>query len=213
MFRSGSTASLGSSTIPLLSAGEALYAGGLSLDHTHKQNGHSNGSFGERNGFSNPSLSLVANSELQTEGDTTDTAPSLVPHTFDSNLLTNDRGGLAPPSDVVMESQPVVDFQIGTPQYQRSSPADSEKEVTALIHDGHLTPTFTHTGAGVGRAAQQLSISDVERIELEQKIQVRMWYVVVASPLASRPLIVLSQKERAFCEQMGVALASTRLVQ
>ena len=213
MFQSGSTASLGSSTIPLLSAGEALYAGGLSLDHTHKQNGHSNGSFGERNGFSNPSLSLLPNSELQTEGDTTDTAPSLVPHTFDSNLLTNDRGGLAPPSDVVMDPQPVVDFQIGTPQYQRSSPADSEKEMTALLRDGHVTPTFAHTGAGVGRTAQQLSITDVERRELEQKIQVRTWYVVVASPFAPRPLTVFTQKKQAFYEKLGVALASTRLVQ
>ena len=64
---------------------------------------------------------------------------------------------------------PSVEFQIGTPQYQRGSPVEREEEVS-YGQDGYLRP---HNSMDVQQAAMvQSAVSEVERRELEQKVQV-----------------------------------------
>ena len=62
---------------------------------------------------------------------------------------------------------PSVDFQIGTPQYQRGSPV--EREGVSYGQDGYLRP---HNSLDVQQAVVQSAVSEVERRELEQKVQV-----------------------------------------
>ena len=64
---------------------------------------------------------------------------------------------------------PSVDFQIGTPQYQRSSPI--EREGVSYGQDGYLRP---HNSLDVPQAVVQSAMSEVERRELEQKVQVHV---------------------------------------
>lgn len=194
MFKSGSTASsLGSASVipqvPFTSANlQTAYASGQdSLEQGYKENGYSlptpstivDG--GDRQDIAPPSSSFLPSFGQQLEGEKPmendfrdiQVTPRLVSQ--GATVSVNDvdmHERVSTESEVLgMGMGPSVDFQIGTPQYQRGSPV--EREGVSYGQDGYLRP---HNSMDMVQSA----MSEVERRQLEQNVQVLHIHVLAA---------------------------------
>jgi hypothetical protein len=198
MFKSGSAASsVGSASMipqaPFTSTSyQATYASGRnSIDQGHKENGYSlptpstiiDGGF-HQDDIAPPSTSFLPSfgQQLQNEkamdNDLRDVQVTPRPFLYGATVAVNDvdmQEHASTENEVLgMGMGPSVDFQIGTPQYQRSSPVEGEG-VRYGQDGGYLRPRNSldvqQQQAAVVVGAQ-LAVSVVEKGELERKVQV-----------------------------------------
>ena len=190
MFKSGSAASsLGSASMmppaPFMSTShQATYAAGQnSLEQGHMENGYtlptpSTIIEGSHEDIAPPSATFfIPNFGQQFEEEKgmkndlhdVQVTPMLVPH--GATVVINDvdmQTHVSTENEVLgMGMGPPVDFQIGTPQYQRGSPVEREEVSQGL--DGYLR---SHNSLDVQQAVVRSAVSEVERTKLEQKVQV-----------------------------------------
>ena len=176
MFKTGSASSLGSSYQPQSFAGQSLHAGGggSAIENGQRENGYplptpstliSDGLQRNDSSF----LASLGHKAVEEQG--LGSAPMLVQN--DAYLSVNDRHTLAAVASEgrVSEASTSVDFQIGTPKRPSGSPtAEMEERTSSLhVHDGYLE---RHRRTDTDRSAPPSSLSDAERRELEQKVQV-----------------------------------------
>ena len=206
MFKSGSAASsLGSTSVipqaPFASSSyQAIYASGRnSIEQGHKENGYSlptpstivDGGNHQDDNIAPPSASFLPSfghqqlkDEKAMENDLRDVQVTPRPFSYGATVAVNDvdmREEHASTENEVlgMGMGPSVDFQIGTPQYQRGSPVEGEG--VSYGQDGHHLRRH-NSSPGVQLLQQQAvvmagtgsAVSEIERRELERKVQVRI---------------------------------------
>ena len=203
MFKSGSAASsLGSTSVipqaPFASSSyQATYASGRnSIEQGHKENGYSlptpstivDGGNHQDDNTAPPSASFLPSfghqqlkDEKAMESDLRDVQVTPRPFSYGATVAVNDvdmREEHASTENEVlgMGMGPSVDFQIGTPQYQRGSPVEGEG--VSYGQDGHhlrrhnSSPGVQLQQQAVVMAGTGSAVSEVERRELERKVQV-----------------------------------------